>query len=208
MEIGLVATEMQATFAFCLARDLYPAVGQCQAVSSQWTGLFSVARVPENSFHMEPVAGGQQTSAAAFSHSKKGAQEITFLSHQASQCNSKDNTSQNPEAGCCLQLVDLNKTGHRGTLYLGRGWKRWWLHADILALLPTAENTAQSMVSLHSTIKEPIWFLHKEWESGFWMWCKNFWNASFPVNQNFKKCFLVASGNLEICIFNVCGMLY
>lgn len=210
MEIGLVATEMQATFALRLAWHLYPAVGQCQAGSSQWTGLFPVPCVPENSLHMEHVSGKQETAAAAFPHSKKGAQEITFLSHQASQCRSKDNMSQNPEAGCYLQLVDLNKIGHRGSLYLGRGWKRWWLHADILPLqmVPTAENTTQSVVSLHSTLKEPIRFLHREWESGFWMWCKNFWNASFPVNQSFKKGFLIVSGNLKICISNMCGVLY
>lgn len=88
-----------------------------------------------------------------------------------------------PEASCYLQLVDLNKTNHRGTLYLGR-WKRWWLHENILPLqmVPTAKNITQSMVSLHSTLKQPIWFLHREWESVFWMWYKNFWNASFPVN--------------------------
>lgn len=131
MEIDLVAPEMQATFALFLAWDLYPAVGQHQAVSSQWTGLFPVACIPENSLHMELTSGGQHTAAAAFCHSKKGAQEITFLSHQASQCSSKGNTSQNPEAGCYLQWVDLRKTGHRGNLHLDSGWQRWWLHASL-----------------------------------------------------------------------------
>lgn len=88
MEIGLVATEMQATSALCLAWDLYP------ALPSRWPGLVPVACIPENSFHMDHTPAGQHPSAAAFSHSKKGAQEITFLSHQASQCSSKDNTSK------------------------------------------------------------------------------------------------------------------
>lgn len=78
MEIGLVATETQATFALCLAWDLYPPVGQHQAVCSQWTGLFPVACTPENSLHMELTSGGQHTSAAAFSHSEVHRKSLSF----------------------------------------------------------------------------------------------------------------------------------
>lgn len=89
MEIGLVATETQTTFALCLAWDLYPAVGQHQAVPSQWTGLFPVACTPENNLHMELTSGGQRTSAAAFSHSKVHRKLLFFLT-RLSSCSSKD----------------------------------------------------------------------------------------------------------------------
>lgn len=70
----------------------------------------------ENGLHMDRTAG----TSAAFSHSKEGMQEITPLSHEASQCSSKD-TSHSPGAACYAQLVALKQAGHRGTLYLGCG---------------------------------------------------------------------------------------